>query len=175
MSTAPPPLRTPLYSLTSAATPELSIRSRPARSTVTRIGLVATIRSISSASWVAVLISSEPRTVSLVSAGVRWTSNGVGTSAPRRSGLARHAFAQAPQVGWTGFVGHLVQHRLGYVNAHPALRKRLVIELGRQRRDASDVERSAVVFDLDDQLVAAGLDRDLDRPAALALVCVDRD
>ena len=51
----------------SAATPELSMRSRPDRSTMTRLGLVASSRSISSPSWGAVFISSEPRTVSVAS------------------------------------------------------------------------------------------------------------
>src|SRR5215475_12111050 len=108
MVSAPPLLRTPLYSLTSAATPELSIRSSIARSTTTFAGRVGTILSISSLSAGALLMSSEPRIVTVVSSLLRYTSNGDMSAPPDGDVRGRHSLEQAPQVRRSGFVGHVV-------------------------------------------------------------------
>src|SRR5215475_11471923 len=175
MVSAPPLLRTPLYSLTSAATPELSIRSSIARSTTTLAGRAATILSISSASAGALLISSDPRTIRVVSSLVRFTSNGAMSAPPDGDLRGWQSLVQPPQVRRPGLVRHVVEHGLRDVDAHAALGQRILVEIGRQRHDVVEVERAAVVLDLDQDVVAGQRDLDVDRPAAAALVRVDRD
>src|ERR1041385_7646630 len=126
------------------------------------------IRSTSSATCGAVLISSEPRTASVVALSERWTSNACGIGS-----TSGQTFHQAPQIRRPWFVADFVEHRLRDVDPHPALGQRIDVELCRQRRNTVDVERMTVVLHLDHELALVRGDRDLDRAAALALVRVD--
>src|SRR5262245_5462457 len=109
---------------------------------MTLAGLVATILSIASATAGALLMSSDRRIVSRVSSWVWCTSNGAGISAPPDDNLGRmQSLAQPPLVRRPGFVSHLVEHRLGYVNPHASLGQRVVVELGRELGDLVDIER----------------------------------
>ena len=56
------------------------------------------------------------------------------------------------------------------MDAHPALGQRVLVELGGERRHLVDVERLAVIGDLDDELGGRRRDRDVDQAAAFAPV-----
>src|SRR5450755_1399143 len=114
-------------------------------------------------------MSREPRTDRLVSLSLRWMSNGLGNE------LLRQAFDQAPQVRWARLVDNFVEHGLRDVNSHSALGQRGLVEVFGDGLDAVDIERLAVVLELDQDFTVAGGDRELDDAAAVALIRMDRD
>src|ERR1043165_1471815 len=126
------------------------------------------MRSISSESAGALLMSSDPRTTSVVSSSILFTSNGNMSAPPDGDLRGRQALVQPPEIRRAGFVRHVVEHCLRDVDPHVALGQRVLIALGGQRYHVVEIEWSAAVLDLDHDRVGGRGDLEVDRAAAAA-------